>query len=327
MELCDLYDENRRPLGRVYERGTPLGAGEYLLAVGVWLINSKGEILLTRRSPEKKFAPNLWENTGGHAMAGERSPDAAARELFEETGVLAKPEELIFIGSSKNPPYFGDDYALRRDVEITDIRLQEGETCEARWVTLQTFDQMIQSGEVAPSVASHLAPLRADFDRILNPPPAKDPVRQIGDPEQKRHIASFLLQRLPQWFGNPDATEAYIRESGELPVFAKLDGTVPVGFLAVKKTSPQAAAIHVMGVAPAYRRSGVGRALMTACLDWCRQNGILYLQVKTLDESCPYPWYAQTRAFYRAMGFCPLECFPTFWDRDNPCLIMVRKVD
>jgi 8-oxo-dGTP diphosphatase len=167
VEFFDLYDEKRRPLNRLHERGQPLGEGEYLLAVGVWVFDSRNHILLTRRSPEKKYAPNTWENTGGHAMAGEESAVAAARELWEETGIKADPKELIWIGSSRAWPYFGDDYALRRDVALEEIRLQPGETCDARWVSEEQLDEMIASDGVAPSVAAHLAPLREQFNRIL----------------------------------------------------------------------------------------------------------------------------------------------------------------
>ena len=33
MELWDLYDEHRAPLGRTHQRGLPLAPGEYHLAV------------------------------------------------------------------------------------------------------------------------------------------------------------------------------------------------------------------------------------------------------------------------------------------------------
>ena len=87
MELWDLYDEHRAPLGRTHQRGLPLAPGEYHLAVIVVIVNSRGEVLLTRRSPEKAVCPGWWENTGGAVQAGESSLQAAVRELREETGV------------------------------------------------------------------------------------------------------------------------------------------------------------------------------------------------------------------------------------------------
>ncbi len=55
MELCDVYNEKGERTGRVLERSLPLAEGEYRLVVGVWIVNSKNEILITQRSPEKSL--------------------------------------------------------------------------------------------------------------------------------------------------------------------------------------------------------------------------------------------------------------------------------
>ena len=92
MELWDLYDENRLPLGRTHPRGEPVPKGAYHLAVIVVILNARGEVLLTRRAREKDACPGWWENTGGSALAGETSREAITRELREETGIAARPE-------------------------------------------------------------------------------------------------------------------------------------------------------------------------------------------------------------------------------------------
>ena len=167
MELCDLYDANRRPLGITVPRGTALQPGQYLLAAGVWVFNSKNEILLTRRSLQKKFMPGRWETTGGHVQAGETTAQAAARELLEETGILCTADQLQLIGTTVRQSYIGDDFALRRDLPAERVRLQPGETCDAMWVSEEKLDQMIASGELAPSVAASLAPIRQRFSELL----------------------------------------------------------------------------------------------------------------------------------------------------------------
>ena len=57
---------------------------------------------------------------------------------------------------------------------------------------------------------------------------------------------------------------------------------------------------------------------------YCVDNGYLYLTVKTLDSSAQYEPYERTRAFYKSMGFLPLEVFTTFWNEENPCLFMAK---
>ena len=100
-ELWDVYDEDRNLTGRLHRRGDPLKKGDYHLVIHVWILNSRGEFLLTKRSPNKGFA-NLWETTGGSALAGDDSLTAAIREVKEETGLRLDPgkgkcKSLIFV--------------------------------------------------------------------------------------------------------------------------------------------------------------------------------------------------------------------------------------
>ena len=48
--------------------------------------------------------------------------------------------------------------------------------------------------------------------------------------------------------------------------------------------------------------------------------------MKTLAATQPDPNYAATRHFYEALGFLPVEVFPTLWDARNPCLLMVKPL-
>ena len=149
MELWDLYDKERRPLGKTHVRGVPLAKGEYHLVVFVWVFNSHGQVLMTKRSPEKQSYPNLWEHTGGSAMAGESSMQAIRRELLEETGIYAEEEELTLVDSYTRTGSFCDIYFLHKDVLTTELTLQPGETCDAKWVTRAQLEEMIRKGEVA----------------------------------------------------------------------------------------------------------------------------------------------------------------------------------
>ena len=155
MELLDIYDKDHRLTGRTTVRGERRERGEYVLGVVVWIVNSRGELLITLRSPEKESWPNYWENTGGAVMAGESSVDGCVRELLEETGIKADASELKLLDIEKGRDTFFDMYALKRDIELDELQLQPGETSDAMWVTVERFEEMCRDGSVAEPIARH----------------------------------------------------------------------------------------------------------------------------------------------------------------------------
>ena len=146
-EYNDIYDENRCLTGRVHKRGTPWQPGEYGLVVCVWVYDGRGHLLLTRRAEGKSFA-GTWENSGGAAKAGEDSRSAIARELFEETGIQADPEEFELLSSEQERNIFFDHYCLKRQVHLKDIRLLPGETDDVMWASFGKIHWMISTGKI-----------------------------------------------------------------------------------------------------------------------------------------------------------------------------------
>ncbi len=148
LEFNDIYDEHRHPTGRRHRRGTRWRKGEFGLVVCVWVYDGNGNLLLTRRAPEKSF-PGTWENSGGAVKAGESSRQAIARELFEETGILAAEEEFELLESSQEGNIFYDYYCLRRAFPLEDVKLLPGETDDAKWVSMEECYQMVQSRQIS----------------------------------------------------------------------------------------------------------------------------------------------------------------------------------
>lgn len=135
-----------------------------------------------------------------------------------------------------------------------------------------------------------------------------------------------ILRALPDWFGLEDALQGYAATIPSLPTFLAKADAQTVGFLSLKQHNPYAAEIYVMGVLPTFQHGGIGRALVEKAEAYAKGQNIEYLQVKTLGPSNNDANYAQTRAFYAALGFRPLEEFSQIWDENNPCLIMVKKI-
>lgn len=164
MEFVDIYDKDGKATGKVVDKDAYiLKEGEYLLAVGMWIKDEAGRILLTRRSLTKKWAPGKWENTAGHVQAGETCVHAILRELREETGLSVSEEQLEPLGSAKTGQYFGENYGVRLNVPVEAVRFQKGETCGAKWVTFSEFLEMAQKGELSPSVLEHMESYKESF--------------------------------------------------------------------------------------------------------------------------------------------------------------------
>ena len=138
-------------------------------------------------------------------------------------------------------------------------------------------------------------------------------------------ICRDVLDALPEWFGIPASIERYVSAAGDLPMLACFEPAGHVaGFVSVKTLTPAAAEIHVMGVKRQWHRHGIGRSLVEGAGQLAVAQGARFLTVKTLSPSKPDPNYAATRRFYEAVGFLPIDEFPTLWGADNPCLLMLR---
>ena len=154
-EYWDIYDENRKKTGKIVERGVyEFEPGEYHIVVTGIILNSKNEILITKRAEHKKFGL-MWECNGGSVLAGETSLQGVIRELKEEVGVEFKKREAIFLKEvkiSKKYPDFKDLWLFRRDVKKEEITFPDGEATDYKWVTIDEFMKMYNNKEIVPTV-------------------------------------------------------------------------------------------------------------------------------------------------------------------------------
>ena len=144
MEIWDVLDREGEPTGKTVYRSDAMKGGvflpgEYHLSVEVFIVNSKGELLFTKRSPEKSTFGGYWETTAGSAITGEVSSETMIREIFEETGISVDEKELLFQKRivEEIRHQLMDLYFLKKDIELDHIVFQEGETCDAKWVPLE----------------------------------------------------------------------------------------------------------------------------------------------------------------------------------------------
>lgn len=151
MELVDLYDENRVPLGLTAERHCPKGANEYRIVVHVCVFDSRGRLLIQQRTPEKRVWPCKWDvSVGGGVDAGETSRQGAEREFREELGYPLELTDLRPAVTVNFPEGFDDFYIVTRDLDETQLTLQKEEVSAVRWVTLEELLAMVDDGSFIP---------------------------------------------------------------------------------------------------------------------------------------------------------------------------------
>ena len=146
MELRDILDKYGNKTGKTIERGKPMGQGEYFLIVDVWIMNNKGEFLISKRVPTTEPEPDKWQPTTGCAIAGEDSMSAALREVKEELGIMLNQENGKMLKR-----YIAWDNAIidvwffQQEVNINEVVLQPEETDDVLWATRDFIKQLIKN--------------------------------------------------------------------------------------------------------------------------------------------------------------------------------------
>jgi isopentenyl-diphosphate Delta-isomerase len=95
MEKVILVDESDQPLG-VMEKMEAHRQALLHRAFSVFIFNSRGEMLLQQRAPEKYHSAGLWTNACcSHPRPGEDTRAAAIRRLQEELGFATDLQKLF----------------------------------------------------------------------------------------------------------------------------------------------------------------------------------------------------------------------------------------
>lgn len=149
-ELFDILDENGNKTGRFHERGKPMPEGDYHLEVSVLIVNDNCEYLISKRS-QNKMLPNMWECTGGSAIAGDDSLTTAIKEVEEELGIVLKPQNGHIIKHRLPCSTTGchgliDVWLFHQNVDISTVVLAPDETNDAMWASIDMINQMIDEG-------------------------------------------------------------------------------------------------------------------------------------------------------------------------------------
>lgn len=145
------------------------------------------------------------------------------------------------------------------------------------------------------------------------------------DPQEKIDVARLILEDLPEWFGIESARNEYIQQAADQRVWSCKIKEQPLGFISLKRTGNATGEVAVVGVSKEMHRKRIGAALLAALEEGAREEGMEFLQVKTVKLGTD-PNYDRTNLFYQRQGFMEFECFPELWDPGNPCQIYIKSL-
>jgi isopentenyldiphosphate isomerase len=158
MELLDVLTRDGRPTGAVKSKADVHRDGDWHRSAHVWIVNGRGEVLLQRRSARKENNPGLWDvSVAGHLSAGEDAVTAAIRETQEEIGLTVSANELQHIativeasvlnGGRYIENEFHEIFLVRREVDLSQLRLQDGEVDDVAFVPVT---ELLSRGDLVP---------------------------------------------------------------------------------------------------------------------------------------------------------------------------------
>lgn len=151
-EIFDVLDKDGNFTGKIKPRKEVHQNGDWHKAVHVWIINSKNELLIQKRSPNKDIAPNQWDiSVAGHIPAGGDGLTTALREIEEELGVHIEQKNLEYLftvtQSKTKKNYinneFNEVYLLKLDLDISKIVLQKEELTEIKFIHFTELEKLI----------------------------------------------------------------------------------------------------------------------------------------------------------------------------------------
>ena len=158
MEYFDVVDARGEPTGEIVSRAEAHALGRPHRTAHVWILRRReGRVqsLLQKRSADKDSFPGMYDtSSAGHIPAGDAPLASALRELGEELGVRAAPEDLIFAGTFHNrydevfhgKPFRDDEisfvYVYDRPVDETRLTLQSEEVEAVAWFD---FDEVLDA--------------------------------------------------------------------------------------------------------------------------------------------------------------------------------------
>jgi N-acetylglutamate synthase-like GNAT family acetyltransferase len=112
-----------------------------------------------------------------------------------------------------------------------------------------------------------------------------------------------VIESLPEWFGYEGALEGVSEATATARGFVALEADEVIGFVTTDPLFEETLEITYLAVGARSRGKGVGRHLVAAVCVAAMELGASSIVLLTLGPTSGSTHYAETVAFYRAIGF------------------------
>jgi len=159
MQEYEVLDEAGHKTGQILSSHDVHSQELWHEVANVWIVNSKGEVLLQLRSPKVELCPNVWAvAVGTHVRPGEDPVAAAQRGLQTELGLTVLPDELqhLFNIQAANPMHdgrthkvLGHVFLLHRDLDRDTLHFDKEKISDLQWKPLSTVMAEVGAADTA----------------------------------------------------------------------------------------------------------------------------------------------------------------------------------
>ena len=170
MELLDIVDEQGNFTGQVMEREKAHDLNLLHWEIAVFFVNDNKELLLQKRSPNKRFDPNKWGLCAGHVDSGETPEKTALREIKEELGIKLSPGDLRILEERDVLKLESNSRLTRMYYVIynkNDFKIQTEELSEVKWFNIDEVIDRIKNNDESITLKSNRLYLLERLKTIL----------------------------------------------------------------------------------------------------------------------------------------------------------------
>ena len=157
MELIKIVDDNGDFTGTIMDKEKAHDLNLLHWEVGMFIINNKNQVLLQKRSANKRFNPNKWALCAGHVDSGESIDSTALREIEEEIGLKLSIDDLHLLEKIEVKRRETNSHLTRFYYVIcneNNFKIQTEELSEVKWFKINDIIDMINNHDESLTLKS-----------------------------------------------------------------------------------------------------------------------------------------------------------------------------